>query len=87
MTVLEMMARIAELEKQVARKTPTARIKVSPKGGVSYYGLGRWPVTLYKSQWIALAEQMPAILKFVEQHDAELSQGKVEEKSTARATA
>jgi hypothetical protein len=83
MTEQEMLARIAELEKQVARKTPTARIKVSTKGGVSYYGLGRWPVTLYKSQWLALQEQMPAILKFITDNDAALSQGKTEEKATA----
>ncbi|MFL6307520.1 MAG: hypothetical protein ACJ72H_28650 [Candidatus Sulfotelmatobacter sp.] len=83
MTEQEMLAKIAELELKLARKAPTARIKVSPKGGVSYYGLGRWPVTLYKSQWIALQEQMPAILKFVEEHDSELSQGKAEEKATA----
>ena len=30
------------------------RMKVSEKGGVSVYGMGRWPVTLYKEQWLKL---------------------------------
>ena len=44
----ELLARVAELEKQVAaKKTGTMGFKVSEKGGVSVYGLGRFPVTLY----------------------------------------
>ena len=44
----EFLARVAELEKQVAAKKPgTIGFKVSEKGGVSVYGLGRFPVTLY----------------------------------------
>ena len=76
MTEQEMIARIAELERQVARKNPTGSIKTSVKGGVSYYGLGRWPTTLYVQQWKALAEKMPEILAYCEAHAADLSTGK-----------
>ena len=47
-TYEEMKARLAELEKQVATKrTGSIEFRVSEKGGVSVYGLGRFPVTLY----------------------------------------
>ena len=42
------------------------RMKVSEKGGLSVYGLGRWPVTLYRGQWERLLEQKEAILSFIE---------------------
>jgi len=47
-------------------------VKVSPKGGVSIYGLGRFPVTLYKSQLIKLAKSMPSIIEFAKQNDDKL---------------
>lgn len=40
-------------------------LKVSPKGGVSVYGFGRFPVTLYKSQWDKLIGVMPEIQEFI----------------------
>ena len=44
----ELMAKIAELEKKVeGRKKGTLEFRVGEKGGVSVYGLGRFPVTLY----------------------------------------
>jgi len=47
----ELLARIAELEQQAgARKAGALSFKVSEKGGVSIYGLGRFPVTLYYEQ-------------------------------------
>lgn len=43
------------------------KAKVASKGGISVYGLGqRWPVTLYRDQWTALAEAMPNILAFAD---------------------
>jgi hypothetical protein len=64
----ELLARIAELEKQVvAKKAGKLEFRVSEKGGVSVYGLGRFPVTLYAEQWeklLAVADQLRA---FVEQ--------------------
>ena len=47
-------------------------LKVSAKGGVSVYGLSRFPVTLYKSQWKRLMAMKDAILAFIDEHDAEL---------------
>jgi hypothetical protein len=85
MTEQEMLKRIAELEALVARKTPSGSIKVSVKGAVSYYGLGRFPVTLYGEQWKSLAEKMPAILSFIDEHKAQLKTKPAKEDSQAQA--
>ena len=50
----------------------TASLKVSEKGGVSVYGLGRFPVTLYKEQWTKLLAMADEIRAFIKEHDAEL---------------
>jgi len=42
---------------------------VSEKGGVSVYGLGRFPVTLYKEQWAKLLATSDQIKSFIEQND------------------
>jgi hypothetical protein len=55
-----------------ARATRGVSIKVSEKGGVSIYGLGRFPVTLYKEQWARLLEMADDIRTFLREHDAEL---------------
>lgn len=47
-------------------------IKVSEKGGVSVYGLGRFPVTLYKEQWERLLAMAAEIKAFLAEHDSEL---------------
>lgn len=46
--------------------------KVSQKGAVSVYGLGRFPVTLYKEQWVRLLDKRDELLAFIETNDAEL---------------
>lgn len=49
----------------------TTRIKVSDKGGVSVYGLGRFPVTLYQEQWLkllAMADEIRSFISANEQH-------------------
>jgi hypothetical protein len=46
--------------------------KVSEKGAVSVYGLGRFPVTLYKEQWTKLLAKGDDILTFIKEHDSEL---------------
>jgi hypothetical protein len=76
MTAEQMLAKIAELESKLARKAPSARIKVAKSGGVSFYGVGRWPVTMYVSGWKIIAEALPEILAFAEAHASELSTGK-----------
>jgi len=47
-------------------------IKVSEKGGVSVYGLGRFPVTLYKEQWAKLLDLADDIRAFIAAHESEL---------------
>jgi hypothetical protein len=48
------------------------RLKISEKGGLSVYGLGRFPVTLYKEQWTKLLAMADEIKAFLAEHDAEL---------------
>ena len=63
----------AEIE---ALKAPTARgqisLKVSEKGAVSVYGLGRFPVTLYKEQWLRILASAPEIEAFIRENDSKL---------------
>ncbi len=47
-------------------------LKVSEKGGLSVYGLGRFPITLYKEQWTKLLEMADQIRDFLRDHDKEL---------------
>lgn len=47
-------------------------LKVSEKGGVSVYGLGRFPITLYKEQWAKLLEMSDQIKAFIAENDAQL---------------
>jgi len=55
-------------------KAGTSRLtcKVSEKGAMSLYGMGRWPVTLYKSQWRRLLLEADAIEAFLKAHDSVL---------------
>lgn len=63
-TYEELKARLAELESQ--KKTGTLQFKVSEKGGVSVYGLGRFPVTLYYEQWLRLLDKTQELQQFLE---------------------
>ena len=47
-------------------------MKVSEKGGVSVYGLGRFPVTLYKEQWIKLLAMADDIRNFITENESKL---------------
>jgi hypothetical protein len=62
----------AENERLKSQRGRTASLKVSEKGGVSVYGLGRFPVTLYKEQWTKLLAMADEIRAFIKEHDAEL---------------
>jgi hypothetical protein len=58
-----------------ALKKPTRgqmSLKVSEKGGLSVYGLGRFPVTLYKEQWIRLLAMSDDIRNFIRDNDSAL---------------
>jgi hypothetical protein len=69
----ELLARIAELEKQAgAKKIGKLEFKVSEKGGVSVYGLGRFPVTLYQEQWTRLLAAADDLMAFIEENKSRL---------------
>jgi hypothetical protein len=46
--------------------------KVSEKGGVSVYGLGRFPVTLYQEQWLRLFSEVDSLKTFIEENKSKL---------------
>ncbi len=62
----------AENESLKARTSKGVSFKVSEKGGVSVYGLGRFPVTLYKEQWNKLLDMADDIRRFLVENDAKL---------------
>lgn len=62
----------AENERLKNQRGRSVGLKVSEKGGVSVYGLGRFPVTLYKEQWTRLLAMADEIRAFIKEHDAEL---------------
>ncbi|HMF00722.1 MAG TPA: hypothetical protein VKK06_12620 [Terriglobia bacterium] len=69
----ELMARIAELEKQMgSKKSGRLEFKVGEKGGVSVYGLGRFPVTLYYEQWLRLLGAADELQLFLEENKGKL---------------
>lgn len=77
----QVIAVIETPEQEIARlRAENSRLKnkasngmrVSSKGAMSLYGLGRFPVTLYKSQWQELIKSIPEIVEFLAQHDHEL---------------
>jgi hypothetical protein len=47
-------------------------LRVSEKGAVSVYGLGRFPVTLYKEQWLRLLDMSDDIRAFIKQNETQL---------------
>jgi hypothetical protein len=47
-------------------------LKVSEKGGVSVYGLGRFPITLYKEQWWKLLDMAEQIRVFIAENEGSL---------------
>jgi hypothetical protein len=72
-TYEELKAKVAELEKQGgAKRSGSLEFRVSEKGGVSVYGLGRFPVTLYYEQWVRLLEASEGLLKFLEDNKTRL---------------
>ena len=62
----------AENEQLKSQRGRAVSLKVSEKGGVSVYGLGRFPVTLYKEQWAKLLSMAEEIRTFIKENDARL---------------
>jgi hypothetical protein len=77
MSTKEMQAEIERLtalnDSMKASLSKDIKIKVSEKGGVSVYGLGRFPVTLYKEQWLKLLTVIESLQQFITDHDSELT--------------
>jgi len=67
-TYEELKAKIAEMEKQTGRRGGSLEFRVGEKGGVSVYGLGRFPVTLYYEQWIRLLDAVPQLREFLDEN-------------------
>ena len=68
-----MEEKIARLEAEnralKGRRSGNLSLKISEKGGVSVYGLGRFPVTLYKEQWSKLLAFAGEIDAFIKEND------------------
>ena len=62
-------------ENEALKKTPsrgTLSMKVSEKGALSIYGMGRFPVTLYKEQWVKLLGITEEIKQFIKDNESRL---------------
>ena len=72
----DLKAELAKLKAEnEALKKSSARgvsLKVSQKGAVSLYGMGRFPVTLYKEQWLKILEMADVIKNFISENDSAL---------------
>ena len=72
----EVQSELERLRAENARLKKTASkgvsLKVSEKGGVSVYGLGRFPVTLYKEQWVRLLDMAEDIKTFIRENEGTL---------------
>ena len=74
MTIEELTAQLNALKQENAqlvakatqRKAKGAAIRVSAKGAISVYGLGRFPVTLYDTQWTKLFEMVEDVKTFIQ---------------------
>ena len=71
----QLAAANAKIEAMKADRQAKLTCKVSEKGAVSVYGLGKWPVTLYLSQWEAFLPfvKSGAVERFIEANRSELS--------------
>jgi hypothetical protein len=72
----ELTAELERLRRENAalkRGAPSGvRMKVSEKGAVSIYGMGRFPVTLYKEQWLRLLDMAAEIRAFIAANESQL---------------
>lgn len=74
-SVQSLMAEIEMLKAEKAKLAANkgSSIKVSPKGAISLYGFGKWPVTLYRSQWEKLFSRVDEIKAFIVAHESMLT--------------
>ena len=75
----QLLAEVARLTaendalKAKAARSSTMTFKVSDKGGVSVYGLGKFPVTLYRGQWERLIAAVPQLGAFIKENASKLA--------------
>jgi hypothetical protein len=82
-TLMQELERLrAENAALKARSAKGLSLKVSEKGALSVYGLGRFPVTLYKEQWTKLLDMAEDIRTFIQENEARLKAK--EEKTTGQ---
>jgi hypothetical protein len=76
MSDLELKAELERLRAENARLKNTSAgglsLKVSEKGAVSLYGMGRFPVTLYKEQWLRILASASDIETFIRENESRL---------------
>jgi hypothetical protein len=76
MNEAEMKAELEKLRAENAslkkKETVGLSLKVSEKGAVSLYGMGRFPVTLYKEQWLRILASAEVIEAFIAENDSKL---------------
>jgi hypothetical protein len=76
MNELEMKAELerlrAENDRLKHKDAAGLSLKVSEKGAVSLYGMGRFPVTLYKEQWLRVLASVPVIEAFIRENEPKL---------------
>ena len=76
MNEAEMKAELERLREENAnlksKDSAGLSLKVSEKGAVSLYGMGRFPVTLYKEQWLRILASAPVIEAFIQENDSKL---------------
>jgi hypothetical protein len=68
LALIETQAKLQKLQ-----RAKSANIRISEKGAVSVYGLGKYPVTLYADQWRMLLAQAELIEQFIQENEAELA--------------
>jgi hypothetical protein len=73
-TYEELKAQLAAAQEQLkaGRKRGAIDFRVSEKGAVSVYGLGRFPVTLYYEQWLRLLDNADPLRQFLEENKSSL---------------
>ncbi len=71
--IQRLRAQLAQQQKMLrAFQTQGTTIRVAKSGGLSVYGLGKYPTTLYRSQWVKLLDMGDTIRAFMVEHEHEL---------------
>ena len=75
--LLAQIERLKAENESLKRPRGQVSMKVSEKGALSVYGLGRFPVTLYREQWLKLLSMSDQIRQFIEENDSTLKKKEV----------